>query len=80
MTIDYSALLTEDQKRSLLTQRINQFAQEAFQHDLNLKLATATSNTELANASNTALTNLDAAIKVNQDALAELPADVVVSQ
>ena len=73
MAIDYSALLTEDQKRSLLTQRINQFAQEAFQHDLNLQVASATGNTELVNSSNTDLKTLEIAIKVNQDALAGLP-------
>ena len=37
--MDYSSLLTTDQKRSILEQRIAQFASEAYQHTLNKEVA-----------------------------------------
>ena len=35
MAIDYTALLTVEQKQNILNQRISQFAAEAWQHELN---------------------------------------------
>ena len=37
MSIDFAAMLTNDQKRQLLENRIQQFAAEAYQYSLNLK-------------------------------------------
>jgi hypothetical protein len=37
--MDYSALLTNDQKKSILEQRIAQFASEAYQHAINKQVA-----------------------------------------
>ena len=37
--MDYSSLLSADQKRSILEQRIAQFATEAYQHEINKKMA-----------------------------------------
>lgn len=37
--MDYSSLLTNEQKRNILEQRIAQFASEAYQHTLNKEVA-----------------------------------------
>ena len=68
--MDYSALLTNDQKRSILEQRIAQFATEAYQHQLNKEVSA--SNPEAVQAANDALAILDNAITVHQDELAKL--------
>ena len=74
MAIDYSSLLSDDQKRQILTQRVAQFAAEAYQHDINIQVATASNNAEGIKASQEALVTLDTAITVHQEALAALPA------
>lgn len=68
--MDYSALLTNDQKRSILEQRIAQFAAEAYQHTLNMEVAK--DNAEAVQAADEALRILDNAIKVHQEELAKL--------
>ena len=72
MTINYSALLTDEQKKNILNQRIAQFAAEAWQHELN-KQTCAQLNDEagVANADN-ALATLKAAIDVHQAELDNL--------
>lgn len=73
MAIDYSALLTEDQKKSILEQRLAQFAAEAYQHEINKTVAAATDNADGVKAAEDALVILDKAIeihKVELDALA----------
>jgi len=68
--MDYSALLTNDQKRSILEQRIAQFASEAYQHTLNKEVSAG--NPEAVQAADDALAILDNAITVHQDELAKL--------
>ena len=68
--MDYSALLSNDQKRSILEQRIAQFASEAYQHELNKEVAK--DNAEAVLAADEALAILDNAITVHQDELAKL--------
>jgi hypothetical protein len=68
--MDYSALLTTEQKKAILEQRIAQFASEAYQHDINKR--TAGDNAEVIEASNSALAILDNAIKIHQEELAKL--------
>jgi hypothetical protein len=70
MAIDYSTLLTDEQKRSILEQRLQQFAAEAWQHQINKQVADATGNTD--GAADAALEILDAAIAVHQTELAAL--------
>jgi hypothetical protein len=70
--MDYSALLTNEQKRSILTARIEQFASEGFQHTLNREVAK--DNLEAVLAADEALAILDSAIAVHQAELAKLPA------
>jgi hypothetical protein len=68
--MDYSSLLSNDQKRSILEQRIAQFASEAYQHTLNKEVAK--DNAEAVLAADEALAILDNAITVHQDELAKL--------
>ena len=70
MAIDYAALLTDEQKRSILEQRIAQFASEAYQHTLNKKVAG--NNPEAVAAADEALAILNNAITVHQAELAKL--------
>ena len=68
--MDYSSLLTTDQKRSIVEQRIAQFASEAYQHTLNKEVAK--DNPEAVQAADDALAILDNAITVHQEELAKL--------
>jgi hypothetical protein len=68
--MDYSALLSNDQKKSILEQRIAQFASEAYQHTINKQVAA--DNAEAVQAADDALAILDNAIKIHQDELAKL--------
>ena len=68
--MDYASLLTNDQKKAILEQRIAQFASEAYQHDINKKMAG--DNAEAIDAANAALAVLDSAIKIHQEELAKL--------
>ena len=68
--MDYSSLLSDEQKRSILEQRIAQFASEAYQHELNKEVAK--DNAEAVLAADEALAILDNAITVHQDELAKL--------
>ena len=69
--MDYSSLLSADQKRSILEQRIAQFATEAYQHEINKKMAG--DNAEAVAAADEALVILDNAIEIHQEELAKLP-------
>ena len=69
--MDYSALLSDAQKRSILEQRIAQFATEAYQHEINKKMAG--DNVEAVAAADEALVILDNAIAIHQEELAKLP-------
>ncbi len=75
MAIDYSGLLTDEQKRSILSQRLTQFAAEAYQHEINKQVAEAAENEEGTKAATDALAILDSAITVHQAELAKLPAE-----
>jgi hypothetical protein len=68
--MDYSTLLSNDQKRSILEQRIAQFASEAYQHTLNKEVSAG--NPEAVQAADEALAILDNAITVHQEELAKL--------
>lgn len=70
--MDYSALLTDEQKKSILEQRLNQFAVEAYQHQINKDIASAVGNEEGVIAAEQALEVLDHAISVHQEELGKL--------
>ena len=68
--MDYASLLSDEQKRSILTQRLEQFAAEAFQHSLNKEVAK--DDPVAVKAADDALAILDNAIAVHQEELAKL--------
>ena len=72
MAIDYAALLTDEQKRNILEQRQQQFALEAWQHEINKTTALATNNAEGVTQADEALAILEVALTVNADELAKL--------
>lgn len=74
MAIDYSGLLTDEQKRSILSQRLTQFAAEAYQHEINKEVAQASSNDDGVKAANDALAILEVAITKHKSELDKLPA------
>ena len=70
--MDYSTLLSDDQKKAILEQRLAQFAAEAYQHVLNKEVAKG--NEDAIKAADDALAILDDAITIHQAELAKLPA------
>ena len=64
--MDYSSLLTAEQKAALLEQRIQQFAAEAYQHDLNKQVAENLGDIDGIRQADEALKTLNAAITVYQ--------------
>ena len=66
MAIDFNNLLSADQKRDLLTQRIQQFATEAYQHELNRQIATSVNDAQAVEQAEAALVTLETAIGVHQ--------------
>lgn len=75
MAIDFNNLLTPEQKRSLIEQRLAQFAAEAYQHELNRQVAAQLDQPELEAQSEKALGELEAAIVVHQTELDALPSE-----
>jgi len=69
MAIDFSTLLSDEQKRNLLQQRIEQFAGEAYQHELNRQIAEKVFDADAITASEAALQTLETAIDVHQQEL-----------
>ena len=70
--MDYSLLLTLEQKKSLLEGRIQQFASEAYQYTLNLKTAQAVGTENQIESIKKSIEVIDLAIKIHQKELAEL--------
>lgn len=66
MAIDFNNLLTHDQKRDLLTQRIQQFATEAYQYELNRQIAVSVNDEQSITQSEQALSTLEIAITVHE--------------
>jgi hypothetical protein len=74
MSIDYASLLTAEQKRNVLEQRISQFALEAYQHELNKETCAALDDENGISLAEKSLATLEAAITTHQTELAGLPA------
>lgn len=68
--MDYSSLLSTEQKKAILEQRIAQFASEAYQHDLNKKLSEG--NEDATKTADDALAILDSAIALHIEELNKL--------
>jgi hypothetical protein len=73
MSIDFSSLLTSEQKRGLLEGRIQQFASEAYQYTLNLKTAEEVGTEDQIDNIKKSMAILESAIKVHQEELSALP-------
>jgi len=72
MAIDFASLLTDEQKRGLLEQRIAQFAAEGYQHQLNLVAAQEVGDETLEASSTRAIEDLSSAIESHQKELDKL--------
>jgi hypothetical protein len=72
MSLDFGQLLTSEQKRALLEQRIAQFAAEGYQHTLNKQIAENTGNTEALALAENSIEIISAAIEAHQAELATL--------
>lgn len=73
MAIDYSSLLTNEQKKDILNQRIAQFAGEAWQHELNKQTCQQLGDEAGVESAEKALAVLEAAISVHQAEAEALP-------
>jgi hypothetical protein len=73
-TTDFGSFLTDDQKRQLLENRIQQFAAEAYQHSLNKQTAEKIGSEEQAESAQSSIDILQAAILVHAEELSKLPA------
>ena len=72
MALDYSALLTNEQKRNILDQRITNFAADAYANSINKKSAEALGDTDAAATAQANIDTLTKAIEVHQEELARL--------
>lgn len=72
MAIDFGSYLTDEQKASLIQQRIAQFAAEAYQHTLNKATAEKLGAEDQVSNADKNLELLEAAINVHQEELAKL--------
>jgi hypothetical protein len=72
MSIDYSNILSTEQKREILTARVLQFARDAYQYDLNLKAAKLIGSEDQIEKIEKSLEVLEAAISVHQKELDSL--------
>ena len=72
MAIDYTGLLSDEQKKSILEQRLTQFAAEAFQHEINKQVAVSSNNEEGTQQATDALAILETAINIHQEELAKI--------
>lgn len=73
MAIDFNSLLSDEQKKAIISQKVEQFAVEAFQHTINKQVAEKIGDGEAVAAADAALATLEAAITEYQ---AALPADL----
>jgi hypothetical protein len=75
MAIDFESLLTTQQKRDLLQNRIAQFAAEAYQYTLNKKTAEDINSESQIEAADKNLEILESAIRIHQAELEQLPSE-----
>ena len=72
MAIDYSKYITDDQKKTLLAERLSQFAAEAYQHSINCQVAKSLGNDEGVKHAEDSLVILEAAIDAHEAELKTL--------
>jgi hypothetical protein len=74
MAIDYDAYLSADQKKAIVENRLQQFASEAYQTELNQEIQKRSGNDEVAAGYEETLALIEAAIEVHAEELAKLEA------
>lgn len=72
MTIDYTSLLTSEQKRNIIEQRITQFASEAYQHLLNKQTCQAIGDEAGIENADKAIAVIESAIAIHKTELESL--------
>ena len=77
MATDFSALLSDDQKRAILENNIQQLAYQGYQHELNMKTAEALGSEQGVETANEYIAQTEAALLTHREALDALPAPVV---
>jgi hypothetical protein len=73
MTVDFSSLLPIDERREVLTKRIQQLAAEGYQHNINRLAAQRNNKPELVTEADTAMRELAVVIETYQQELNSLP-------
>lgn len=77
MATDFSALISDEQKRAILENNIQQLAYQGYQHELNMKTAEALGSEDGITSAANYIAQTEAALVTHQEALAELPNPVV---
>jgi hypothetical protein len=75
MSVNYDAILTNEQKRNIVTQRIAQFAAEAYQFSLNKKTAEKLGSEEQMEQIDKQIELIEAAIVIHEEELATIPVE-----
>jgi hypothetical protein len=75
MTIDFASMLSNDQKRQLIENRIKQFVLEGYQYTLNKQTAERIGSEQQLETANKNLAILEEAIRVHKEELDKLPLD-----
>lgn len=74
MAIDYDNLLTAEQKKAIVENRLQQFATEAYQTELNKEIQIRQGDDLAVDACNVSLSLIESAINVHQEELEKLDA------
>lgn len=72
MAINYDAYLTSDQKKEIVAGRLQQFAAEAYQTELNKEIQSRQGNDELVTSYDQTLSLIESAIEVHEEELSKL--------
>lgn len=72
MAINYDAHLTVEQKKAIVENRLQQFASEAYQTELNQEIQKRTGNKEIADGYDETLAVIATAIVVHEEELVKL--------
>jgi hypothetical protein len=78
MSINFDALLSDEQKRTIITQRLNQFIVEAYQVTLNVRVAEANGDENSVAEGNKTLEVLENAVAIYTEELNSVPVTEVV--
>jgi hypothetical protein len=73
MTIDFASMLSNEQKRQLIENRIQQFVVEGYQYTLNKQTAERIGSEQQLETANKNLAVLEEAIRVHKEELDKLP-------